>query len=73
MKMTTDDGRQMTKSNQAIVAHRLSSVVALLFVGAYLLTALPRIFYPYDLDFIEDSMLMRMDCINMLSSMKSRS
>lgn len=31
---------------------------AALFAVLYFVTALPRIFYPYDLDFIEDSMLM---------------
>ncbi len=30
-----------------------------LFAAMYLFTALPRVFYPYDLDFIEDSMLMQ--------------
>jgi 4-amino-4-deoxy-L-arabinose transferase-like glycosyltransferase len=34
-------------------------LIALAFIGMFLLTALPRIFYPYDLDFIEDSMLMQ--------------
>jgi 4-amino-4-deoxy-L-arabinose transferase-like glycosyltransferase len=34
-------------------------LIALAFIGLYLLTALPRIFYPYDLDFIEDSLLMQ--------------
>lgn len=33
--------------------------VAVLFAGMYFLVALPRIFYPYDLDFIEDSMLLQ--------------
>ncbi len=33
-------------------------LMALAFTLAYLLTALLRVFYPYDLDFIEDSMLM---------------
>lgn len=32
---------------------------AALFAGMYLLAALPRVFYPYDLDFIEDSMLLQ--------------
>jgi len=33
--------------------------VACLFAAMYFVTALPRILYPYDLDFIEDSMLMQ--------------
>ncbi len=37
----------------------IAITVAALFAGLYLFTALPRIFYPYDLDFIEDSMLMQ--------------
>ena len=32
--------------------------VAFVFAAMYFLTAIPRIFYPYDLDFVEDSMLM---------------
>ena len=59
MTMTTDGGPRTTGGDPlSTVVGRLPSLVALLFVGAYLLTALPRIFYPYDLDFIEDSMLM---------------
>ncbi len=59
MKMTTDDGPRTTEGDPlSTVVGRLSSIVALLFVAAYLLTALPRIFYPYDLDFIEDGTLM---------------
>ncbi len=34
-------------------------LAALAFIGMYLLAALPRVFYPYDLDFIEDGMLMQ--------------
>ncbi len=57
--MTADGGPRTTTGDPlSTVVGRLSSIVALLFVSAYLLTALPRIFYPYDLDFIEDSMLM---------------
>jgi len=37
----------------------LACLVAGLFATAYFFTALPRIFYPYDLDFIEDSMLIQ--------------
>jgi hypothetical protein len=41
---------------------RLYKIVLLtatgLFAAMYLVTALPRVFYPYDLDFIEDSILM---------------
>ncbi len=45
------------------VTENLARVVAIfaaaLFAGMYVFTALPRIFYPYDLDFIEDSMLLQ--------------
>jgi hypothetical protein len=37
----------------------LAVAAAGVFVAAYFLTALPRLFYPYDLDFVEDSMLMQ--------------
>jgi hypothetical protein len=37
----------------------LAGLVAALFTAAYFFTALPRIFYPYDLDFIEDSLLIQ--------------
>lgn len=37
----------------------LALVAALVFALMYFATALPRIVYPYDLDFIEDSMLMQ--------------
>jgi 4-amino-4-deoxy-L-arabinose transferase-like glycosyltransferase len=33
-------------------------LVAIFFIVLFLFTALPRLLYPYDLDFIEDSMLM---------------
>ena len=33
-------------------------LVALIFIAMFFITALPRFLYPYDLDFIEDSMLM---------------
>ena len=33
-------------------------LVAIFFIVLFFFTALPRLFYPYDLDFIEDSMLM---------------
>lgn len=36
----------------------LAVLAALLFAGMYLFTALPRLVYPYDLDFIEDGMLL---------------
>ncbi len=38
---------------------RLALITSLLFIAFFLLTSLPRVFYPYDLDFIEDSMLMQ--------------
>jgi hypothetical protein len=31
-------------------------LIAVVFIAMFFFTALPRIFYPYDLDFIEDSM-----------------
>ncbi len=37
----------------------LALLASALFAAMYLFTALPRVFYPYDLDFIEDSMLMQ--------------
>jgi len=37
----------------------MPTLAALLFAAMYLATALPRVFYPYDLDFIEDSQLMQ--------------
>lgn len=37
----------------------LAVVVAAMFAAMYLAAAIPRIFYPYDLDFVEDSMLMQ--------------
>jgi hypothetical protein len=37
----------------------LPVMAALAFIGAYVFTALPRIVYPYDLDFVEDSMLIQ--------------
>src|SRR5262245_26431433 len=37
----------------------LALAVALIFSGMYLLTALPRLAYAYDLDFVEDSMLLQ--------------
>ncbi len=40
------------------ITPHIVTLASLLFATLYLLTALPRIFYPYDLDFIEDSMLM---------------
>ena len=36
-----------------------ATLAALFFAAMYLATALPRVFYPYDLDFIEDSQLMQ--------------
>lgn len=38
---------------------RLALLTSSLFIVFFLITSLPRIFYPYDLDFIEDSMLMQ--------------
>jgi len=37
----------------------LAVIAALVFSAMYFLVAIPRIFYPYDLDFLEDSMLMQ--------------
>jgi hypothetical protein len=37
----------------------LAVLAAAVFAAMYFVTALPRVFYPYDLDFIEDSMLMQ--------------
>ena len=37
----------------------LARLTSSLFIVLYLITSLPRVFYPYDLDFIEDSMLMQ--------------
>jgi len=34
-------------------------LVAVVFIAVFFVTALPRLLYPYDLDFIEDSMLMQ--------------
>lgn len=39
-------------------AQGLTLFAAIVFAIMYFLTALPRIFYPYDLDFIEDGLLM---------------
>lgn len=36
----------------------LALFTAIVFAAMYFLTAIPRIFYPYDLDFIEDGLLM---------------
>jgi len=33
-------------------------LIAIIFIALFFYTALPRLLYPYDLDFIEDSMLM---------------
>ena len=33
-------------------------LIALIFIALFFYTALPRLFYPYDLDFLEDSVLM---------------
>jgi hypothetical protein len=38
---------------------RLALLASSLFVIFFLVTSIPRVFYPYDLDFIEDSMLMQ--------------
>lgn len=38
---------------------RLAVLAALVFGVMYFLVAIPRVFYPYDLDFLEDSMLMQ--------------
>jgi len=61
--MTMDDGRRTTAGARSLpVVYRLSSVAvvaASLFAAMYFVTALLRIFYPYDLDFIEDSMLIQ--------------
>ncbi|MBI5347773.1 MAG: glycosyltransferase family 39 protein, partial [Chloroflexi bacterium] len=38
---------------------RLALLTSSLFIALYLITSLPRVFYSYDLDFIEDSMLMQ--------------
>ena len=40
-------------------APSLAVIAALVFSAMYFLVAIPRIFYPYDLDFLEDSMLMQ--------------
>lgn len=37
----------------------IAVAIASLFAVMYFVTAIPRLFYPYDLDFIEDSMLMQ--------------
>ncbi|MGH7462877.1 MAG: glycosyltransferase family 39 protein, partial [Longimicrobiales bacterium] len=34
-------------------------IAALVFSAMYFLVAIPRVFYPYDLDFLEDSLLMQ--------------
>jgi hypothetical protein len=34
-------------------------LIALIFIAMFFFTAIPRLLYPYDLDFIEDSMLMQ--------------
>src|SRR5574342_572072 len=34
-------------------------LVSVVFIAMFFVTALPRLVYPYDLDFIEDSMLMQ--------------
>ena len=34
-------------------------LIAVVFIAMFFVTALPRLLYPYDLDFIEDSMLMQ--------------
>lgn len=38
---------------------RLALLSSSLFIAFFLFTSIPRVFYPYDLDFIEDSMLMQ--------------
>ncbi len=43
----------------SVLLKPLAVLVAITFAAMYLATALPRVFYPYDLDFIEDSMLMQ--------------
>ncbi len=40
-------------------ASRLAVLAALVFGVMYFLVAIPRVFYPYDLDFFEDSLLMQ--------------
>jgi 4-amino-4-deoxy-L-arabinose transferase-like glycosyltransferase len=45
-------------SKPSQILRRLVIFTALVFAAMYFLTAIPRIFYPYDLDFVEDSMLM---------------
>ena len=37
----------------------LALLAAITFAAMYFVTAIPRVFYSYDLDFIEDSMLMK--------------
>ena len=37
----------------------LAILAALIYTAMFFFTALPRVFYPYDLDFIEDGMLMQ--------------
>src|SRR5258708_30315688 len=41
----------------------LAVTTAAIFFAAFLQSALPRIFYPYDLDFLEDSVLMQSERI----------
>jgi hypothetical protein len=51
----------VTTDQLSTVSPRLRRLVvgmALLFAVMYLATALPRVYYPYDLDFIEDGLLM---------------
>jgi hypothetical protein len=49
--------QQRTSTAQG-VAPRLALLTAIVFAAMYFLTAIPRIFYPFDLDFIEDGLLM---------------
>jgi hypothetical protein len=36
-----------------------AALIAVVFIAMFFVTALPRLLYPYDLDFLEDSMLMQ--------------
>ncbi|HEX9839842.1 MAG TPA: hypothetical protein VGA72_10870, partial [Anaerolineales bacterium] len=36
-----------------------AALIAVVFIAMFFITALPRLLYPYDLDFLEDSMLMQ--------------
>lgn len=48
----------LRNANKSLVLPGLAVLAAIVFAAMYFFTALPRVVYPYDLDFIEDGLLL---------------